>query len=257
MTEKARSIQIYADGANLDEIRRLNEDPRISGFTTNPTLMRAAGVTDYLAFAREVAALVAPKPVSLEVFADDREGMAEQARLLASLGENVFVKIPVTNTAGVPSAPLVADLLADGVRVNVTAVFTLEQIRALKPALENHTPAIVSVFAGRIADTGRDPIPIVREAVEVLADCDNVQVLWASPREILNVVHAEAAGCHIITLTPSLLKKLDLFGRSLEEFSLDTVRMFHEDAKKAGYEIRSCVSGALTDPGGVSVRRSP
>lgn len=226
---------IFADGADAPTMLALNDDPLIAGFTTNPTLMRRAGVADYVGFAREILAVIRDKPVSFEVFADDFVGMERQARIIAGWGANVFVKIPVTDTSGTSSVPLVSRLAADGIQMNVTALTTLDQVRAVADALSPATPACVSVFAGRIADAGRDPVPIMREAVAVLARNARAKLLWASPREIFNLVQAEAAGCHYITLTVALLAKLSLLGKDLAEFSLETVRMFHRDARAAGF----------------------
>jgi transaldolase len=226
---------VFADGADLGHILELAENPLISGFTTNPTLMRKAGVDDYEGFARKVLDHVTDRPVFFEVFSDDFEEMREQAHRIASWGDNVSVKIPVTNTQGVSSAPLVADLTGDGLHINVTAILALDQVRTAAASLAASTGAVVSVFAGRVADTGRDPVPLMAEAVEILAPYPTLELLWASPREILNVRQAESIGCHIITLTPDLLEKLAGLGRSLEEVSLDTVRMFHRDAAASGY----------------------
>ncbi|MBS29025.1 MAG: transaldolase [Alphaproteobacteria bacterium] len=241
-------IKIFADGANLEEILRLAKDPMIKGFTTNPTLMRKAGIEDYETFARDVLAEIVDRPVSFEVFADDLDGMVAQGFEIAGWGPNVNVKIPVTNTQGESTVPVVERLVAEGVVVNVTAVFTLDQVRAITAALDASVPAIVSVFAGRIADTGRDPIPHMREAVEILRDRPKAELIWASPRELLNVFHADESGCHIITVTNDILAKLANAGKSLETFSLETVKMFHEDAAGAGYEIQ-------TDPGKLKLVR--
>lgn len=231
------SIKIFADGADLDEIAALAKNPLIKGFTTNPTLMRKQGIADYVSFGRALLKIVPDRPVSFEVFADDPREMAEQARVIASWGRNVNVKIPVTTTHGVFVGPLIATLSAAGVTLNVTAVTTAEQIRRIAEVLAPGTPAIVSVFAGRVADTGRDPVPIMREAVEVLRARPKAELLWASPRELLNIFHAEEVGCHIITVTSDILKKLSLVGKDLAEYSLETVRMFHSDAQKSGYSI--------------------
>lgn len=232
-------IKIFADGADLADIRALAGNPLIKGFTTNPTLMRKAGVDDYEAFARDVLDEVDGRPVSFEVFADDSEAMERQARKIASWGDNVVVKIPVTNTRREFSGPLIARLSEAGVRVNVTAILTVDQVRAVADALSPATPAVVSVFAGRIADTGRDPVPVMRESLALLRAKPKAELLWASPREILNVFQADAIGCHIITITGEVLAKLKLIGKNLDEYSLETVKMFHDDAAKAGYEIRT------------------
>lgn len=229
-------IKIYADGANLTEMLRVYEGGLVSGFTTNPTLMCKAGILDYEAFAREVIAVIPDAPVSLEVFADDFATMASQALKIRGWGDNVWVKIPITNTQGESAGPLIESLVAQGVKVNVTAVLTLDQVRLLSAVLRPEIPSIVSIFAGRIADTWRDPVPIMRAAVAMLAAC-KAEVLWASPREVLNVYQAEECGCDIITITPELLTKLAMRGKSLEELSRETVQMFFNDAQKAGYDI--------------------
>ena len=236
MAERRRlGVKVFADGANLSNMFELATNPLISGFTTNPTLMRKAGVDDYESFARKVLDHITDRPVSFEVFSDDFEEMRDQAHRIGSWGDNVCVKIPVTDTHGASSAPLVADLTADGLRLNVTALLSLDQVRTMAASLAASSGAVVSVFAGRIADTGRDPVPLMASAVEILAEYPNLELLWASPREILNVSQAESVGCHIITVTPDLLEKLSGLGRSLEEVSLDTVRMFHRDAVASGY----------------------
>jgi transaldolase len=232
---KNLGVKVFADGADLGNILELAENPLISGFTTNPTLMRKAGVDDYECFARKVLDHITDRPVFFEVFSDDFEEMRDQAHRIASWADNVCVKIPVTNTQGVSSAPLVADLTADGLHINVTAILALDQVRTAAASLAASTGAVVSVFAGRVADTGRDPVPLMAEAVAILAAHPTLELLWASPREILNVRQAESIGCHIITVTPDLLVKLAGLGRSLEEVSLDTVRMFHRDAAASGY----------------------
>ena len=231
------SIKIFADGADLDGIREMAGSPLIKGFTTNPTLMRKAGVEDYKAFALDVLKVVTERPISFEVFADEFDEMERQALEIASWGDNVNVKIPVTNTRGVSSAPLVGRLSEKGVKVNVTAVFTLEQVEEIIAVLDPATPAILSVFAGRLADSGRDPIPHMEKAVEIVKAKPEAEVLWASPRELLNILQADAAGCHIITVTHDVLKKLGNIGKDLGEFSLETVKMFYDDAKAAGYDI--------------------
>jgi transaldolase len=230
-------VKIFADGADAAGIARLAQDPLIKGFTTNPTLMRAAGVTDYECFAREVLSIVGARPISFEVFADDFNEMERQARLIATWGDGVNVKIPVTTTAGESTQPLLCRLAELGIKVNVTALLTVDQVRATTAALGGGPPCFISVFAGRIADTGREPVPLMQEALEVMAPHPNLELIWASPREILNVVQADAIGCHIITVTHDLLKKLPLLGRGLEEHSLDTVQMFHRDAQAAGYTL--------------------
>jgi len=231
------AIKVFADGANLEDIKALNHHPLVRGFTTNPTLMRQAGVADYEAFAKGVLAFITDKPISFEVFADDLATMEAQARTIASWGANVNVKIPVTNTQGEFTGPILRRLSADGVSLNVTAIFTLEQVAQVLANLDPRTPSIISVFAGRIADTGVDPVPHMQKALALLREHPKAELLWASPREVLNIHQAAAAGCHIITVTKDLLKKLDFFRMDLGEFSLDTVKMFYRDATSAGYRI--------------------
>jgi transaldolase len=230
-------VAIFADGADLASIERLAADPLIKGFTTNPTLMRAAGIDDYRAFARRALAACVDKPISFEVIADDFATMEAEAKELASWGRNVIVKIPITDTRGHPSTALIDRLARAGVSLNATALMTLEQVNSVARLLAQAPRAFVSVFAGRIADSGRDPMPIMRAAVEALRPYPNVQLIWASPREVLNVVQADAVGCHVITITNDLLKKLPTLGKDLNEFSLETVRMFYDDAKKSGITI--------------------
>ncbi len=232
------NVKIFADGADLGDILKFLPKSYIQGFTTNPTLMRKAGVRDYRTFAREVLRHITDRPVSFEVFADDFPAMERQALDIASWGDNVNVKIPITDTLGDSAAPLVGRLARQGVTVNVTAIFTLDQVRAIADALPREAPAILSVFAGRIADTGRDPVPTIREAVRIVGDRPNVRILWGSPREVLNVFQADACGCHIITATSHLLDKLESsVGKSLDAFSRETVAMFHRDAVAANYQL--------------------
>jgi len=231
-------VKIFADGADPGVIRALSLNPLIEGFTTNPTLMRKAGITDYQSFANEVLEIVPDRPVSFEVFADDMEGMEEQALEMASWGANVNVKIPITNTRGTFMGPLVRRLSKAGVQVNVTACMGLDQVKAVADVLSPETPAFVSVFAGRISDTGRDPLPIMAEAVRILETRQQAQLIWASPRELLNIFHADAVGCQVITVTADFIEKLPLVGKDLAEYSLETVQMFYRDASSAGYEIR-------------------
>lgn len=231
-------VKIFADGADPRLIRVLSLNPLIEGFTTNPTLMRKAGVTDYESFAAEILKIVPDRPVSFEVFADELEEMEEQALEMASWGTNVNVKIPVTNTRGTFTGPLVRRLSKAGVQVNVTACMGLDQVKAVADILAPGTPAFVSVFAGRIADSGRDPLPIMAEAVRILEARPKARLIWASPRELLNIFHANAVGCHVITVTADILEKLSLVGKDLAEYSQETVRMFYRDAKSAGYHIR-------------------
>jgi transaldolase len=229
------NIKIFADGAEKAGMLELAKKPYIKGFTTNPTLMRKAGVTDYAQFAREILSAITDRPISFEVFSDEFSEMERQARLISSWGENVYVKIPITNTKGASSIPLIKKLVSQKIKLNVTAILTLEQVREVAPALSLKTPSVVSVFAGRIADTGRDPVPIMREAKKILARNKKAELLWASTREVLNIAHAEAAGCHIITVTNDILKKAEKMGYDLAALSLDTVKMFYEDGKQAGY----------------------
>lgn len=231
------SVKLFCDGADFDDILAMSKNPLIKGFTTNPTLMRQAGVSDYPAFGRKVLDVVRDRPVSFEVFADDALGMERQARIIAGWGANVCVKIPVTNTSGEFSGPVIRRLSASGVNVNVTAVLTLDQVREIAEALDPTTPAIVSVFAGRIADTGIDPVPHMQRALELLAKRPKAELLWASPRELLNIFQADAIGCHIITATPDVLAKLKLVGKDLANYSLDTVKMFFDAAAAAGYTL--------------------
>lgn len=230
-------VKIFADGADLDGIRKLAANPLIAGFTTNPTLMRKAGVTDYEAFSRDVLTIAAPRSVSLEVFADDLPEIERQAEQISTWGSNVYVKIPVTTTSGQSTADVVRKLSARGIKLNVTALMTQEQVEEVCRALAPTTPAFVSVFAGRIADTGRDPLPLMRKAVEILNARPSAELIWASPRELLNIVHAEQVGCHIITATNDLLAKLSIWGKDLGVFSLETVKMFRNDAVAAGYRL--------------------
>lgn len=232
-------VKIFADGADLNAIRALRENPVIKGFTTNPTLMRAAGIDDYETFSKQVIEVVEGAPLSLEVFADDLDEMASQARVIAGWGENVFVKIPVTNTSGKSCAPIVERLSGEGVQVNVTAVFSLEQVQTVTDALSPDVAANVSVFAGRIADTGVDPVPHMRECVNIVAAKPKAELIWASPRELLNLFHADQAGCQIITVTADILKKLALIGKNLDAYSLETVEMFRRDAVAAQYSIKT------------------
>jgi transaldolase len=230
-------VKLFADGADKACMLQMHANPLIQGFTTNPTLMRRAGVKDYEAFAKEVLAAIPNRPISFEVFADDFPEMERQARKIASWGSNVYVKIPVTNTRREPSYRLVRRLTHDGVKVNVTALLTLEQASEVADALAGGAPSGVSIFAGRIADTGVDPVPIMAAAVKLLRSERQIELIWGSPRELLNIFQADAIGCHIITATADLLKKLDLIGKDLNDYSLETVEMFHQDARQAGYTI--------------------
>lgn len=230
-------VKIFADGADIAGMRAMYTKPLVKGFTTNPTLMRKAGIADYKGFALSVLQEIADRPVSFEVFADDIATMELQALEIASWGANVNVKIPVTNTKGQSTAALVGRLSQRGVQVNVTAMFTLDHVRQMTEVLSPETPAILSIFAGRIADTGRDPLPLMTEAVAIAAAKPKAEVLWASPRELLNIFHAEQAGCHIITVTNDVINKLAGLGKDLDQFSLETVEMFYRDASAAGYDI--------------------
>ena len=230
-------IKLFADGADKAAMLEMYANPLIQGFTTNPTLMRKAGVTDYEAFARDILASIPDRPISLEVFADEFAEMERQARLIAGWGPNVYVKIPVTNTHGAPSTELIRRLSHAGVKLNVTAMLTLAQVREVTGALAGGAPSCISIFAGRIADTGRDPVPVMAAAVAIIRPHPQIELIWASPRELLNVFHADAVGCHIITATTDILKKLQLVGRDLEQYSLDTVRMFYDDARKSCFVL--------------------
>jgi transaldolase len=231
------STRIFADGADLEGILALAADPRIAGFTTNPTLMRRAGVSDYGSFARRLLERLGEYPISFEVLADDPPEIEREARIISAWGENVYVKIPITTTAGEPLAALVRKLSEEGVKVNVTALFTIAQVQTITAAVSDGAPSCISVFAGRIADAGVDPVPIMAQAVQIIADAPRAELIWASPREILNLVQADQVGCHIITVTHDLLKKLDCLGHGLEQYSLETVRMFRSDAMAAGFTL--------------------
>jgi transaldolase len=230
-------IKIFADGADADGIVRLARDPVIKGFTTNPSLMRAAGVADYELFARGILPCLRGLPISFEVFADDFDEMERQARTIAAWGEAVYAKVPITNTRGESTDRVLRRLAANGVKLNVTALMTLDQVRTATACLAGGPPCFISVFAGRVADTGLDPVPLMREAVEIVSPHPSVELIWASPREILNIVQADSIGCHVITVTHDMLRKLPLVGRDLGELSLDTVRMFHRDAEAAGFAL--------------------
>jgi len=232
-------IKIFGDGADIKSIKTLYAQPHIKGFTTNPTLMRQAGIQDYKAFALEVLAVVSDRPVSFEVFADDMAGMEAQALEIASWGKNVNVKIPITNTKGESTNELVGRLSAQGIICNITAIFTLEQLSETVKVLDPNTAAILSIFAGRIADTGVDPVPLMREAVNIAKSKPKSEVLWASPRELLNIFQADEVGCQIISVTHDVLKKLTGVGKDLTLFSLETVEMFYRDASAAGYTIQT------------------
>ena len=230
-------VRIFADGADKAAMLALYANPLIQGFTTNPTLMRKADITDYEGFARDILRSIPDRPLSFEVFADEFPEMERQARKIATWGDNVYVKIPVTNTRGEPTLDLICRLAHEGVKLNVTALLTLDQVRDVSQALGGGAPSCVSVFAGRIAATGRDPVPVMAAAVGMLQAYPDMELIWASPRELLNIFQADAIGCHIITATPDILKKLAVIGRDLREYSLETVRMFHDDARKSGYTL--------------------
>jgi transaldolase len=227
-------VKLFADGAEKTDILELCRDPLIRGFTTNPTLMRNAGVADYHAFAKDLLSAVSNMPVSFEVIADEFPEMERQAHLIAAWGPNVYVKIPVTNTRGESSRLLLSRLAVDGVKLNVTAVLTLEQVREVSEALAEGPASCISLFAGRIADTGRDPVPVIAAAVQLLRPYPKMELIWASPRELLNIFQADAVGCHIVTATPAILKKLSLVGKDLDVYSLETVSMFFNDARSSG-----------------------
>ena len=235
---KELRVKLFADGANVKRMVEMYANPIIAGFTTNPTLMRKAGISDYEGFAREVLSTVKEKPISFEVFSDDFGEMEAQALKIASWGENVYVKIPVTNTRQESSVRLIERLSKAGIKLNVTAMLTAGQVSEVLPALARGPASFVSIFAGRIADSGIDPVPIMKEALAMLKSQPKTELIWASPRELYNVVQASQIGCHIITATDDVLKKLPLLGKDLLTFSLDTVRMFYDDAKAAGYNIK-------------------
>ncbi len=231
-------IQIFADGADRAGILDLYAQPYIKGLTTNPTLMKKAGIVDYEAFARDILQTVTAKPISLEVFDDDFSEMRRQARKIAAWGPNVYVKIPITNTRAESSVPLIRELAAEGVQLNLTALLTLDQVRAVAAVLQPQVPAVVSVFAGRVADTGVDPMPIMRESRAIVAHLPKTEILWASCREVINILQAEQCGCHIVTVTHDILAKArTMLGQDLAAISLDTVKMFARDAASAGYKL--------------------
>lgn len=230
-------IEIFADGAEKQGILDLIKNPIIKGLTTNPTLMHKIGIRDYEGFARDLLEAVPTLPISLEVFSDDFDEMERQALKIASWGDNVFVKIPVTNTRGEDAAPLLRRLAGDGVRLNVTALMTLRQVEHTAEAIVDSPAAYVSVFAGRVADTGRDPVPLMTQCVAALAPHEHLKLIWASPRELLNIFQADAIGCHVITVTHDVLQKLPVVGKDLDEYSLATVKMFHDDAVAAGFAL--------------------
>ena len=230
-------VKIFADGADLAGMLEMNSKNYIKGLTTNPTLMRNAGITHYKDFALEVLSQITEKPISFEVFSDDLEEMKLQALQIASWGKNVYVKIPVTNTLGISTTPVVKHLVENEVKVNITAVMTSGQVERIADVLSTHVPSYVSIFAGRIADTGRDPVPLMKEALEILKNLQRTELIWASPREVLNIYQANEIGCHVITATSSILTKIDLLDKNLEDYSLETVKMFYNDAKSAGFTL--------------------
>jgi transaldolase len=231
------NVKLFADGADLSGMIEMASKPYISGLTTNPTLMKKAGVTDYARFAKEVLGEIKNKPISFEVFSDELKEMKIQGEKIASWAENVYVKVPITNTSGESTTPVIKHLVQNGIKVNVTAIMTEVQVAEIIQVLDPNVSSYVSVFAGRIADTGRDPVPIMKNCVESLKENKNSELIWASPRELLNVFQANEIGCHIITATNDILKKLDLVGHDLTEYSLETVRMFFLDAKSSGYSV--------------------
>jgi transaldolase len=233
----ALKVKLFADGADKQTMLGLYADPRIQGFTTNPTLMRKAGISDYEAFARDILQAIPDRHISLEVFADDLPEMERQARKIATFGPNVYTKIPVTNTKSESTAPLVRSLALDGIKVNVTAILTMRQVEEVIAALSGGAPSCVSIFAGRIADTGVDPLPMMTESVRLTGPHPGMEIIWASPRELLNVFQADAIGCHIITATADILKKLSLVGKDLGGYSLETVQMFYQDASASGFRL--------------------
>ncbi len=228
-------IQLFADGAEKTAMLALAKKPHIKGFTTNPTLMRKGGVTNYATFTREILSVIKDKPISFEVFSDDFAEMERQAEIIASWGKHVYVKIPITNTKGESSIPLIKRLVSQDIKLNITAILTIVQVKEVEAVLSPVIPSVVSVFAGRIADTGRDPVPVMREAKKILAKNKKAELLWASTREVLNIIQAEEAGCDIVTVPNDILKKLDKLGYDLTKLSLDTVKMFYDDGKSAGY----------------------
>ncbi len=230
-------VKIFADGAILEDMLSLYANPMIKGFTTNPTLMRKGGVSDYEAFAKEVAAAIPDRPISLEVFADDFDSMFDQAMMISGWGDNLNVKIPITNTKGESAIPLIERLVGEGVKLNITAMMTAAQIESCVKVLGGSPPCYLSLFAGRVADSGRDPIPVMEEALRFMSPQPQLELIWASPREVYNIIQANDIGCHIITVSYGLLKKIPLFGKDLDEYSLETVQMFYDDAQSAGFKL--------------------
>lgn len=230
-------IKIFADGADLSSIQKLNDNSYISGFTTNPTLMKKAGVTDYKNFAVQALKFVNDKPISFEVFSDEIIEMEKQAREIASWGKNIFIKIPITNSKGEKTSKLVESLTKDSIKCNVTAVFTLDQVKDIYDVVDNNTETIISVFAGRIADSGLNPIDIMERSIKICKPKKKIEILWASTREVYNIIQAENIGCHIITVPHLILKKIDGLGKDLNQLSLETVQSFLSDAQNAGFKI--------------------
>jgi transaldolase len=230
-------VNLFADGADLQTMIEMAKKPFIKGLTTNPTLMRKAGINDYKLFAKEVITAIQNKPISFEVFSDETDEMISQGLEIASWGKNVNVKIPISNSVGQSTKSVIKELSAEGVAINVTALLTTDQVKTVVDSIDESSNVFISIFAGRIADTGRDPIPLMKEALQIMNEKPKAKLIWASPRELLNVIQANDIGCHIITATPDILKKLELIGKDLSEYSLDTVRMFRGDALASGYKI--------------------
>jgi transaldolase len=230
-------VDLFADGADLQTMKEMAKKPFIKGLTTNPTLMRKAGINDYKLFAKEVISAIQDKPISFEVFSDEPKEMISQGLEIASWGKNVNVKIPITNSMGQSTKSVIKELSSEGVAINVTALLTMNQVKTVVDSVDESSNVFISVFAGRIADTGRDPIPLMQEALEIMKEKPKAKLIWASPRELLNVIQANDIGCHVITATSDILKKLELIGKDLSEYSLDTVRMFRDDALASGYKI--------------------
>jgi transaldolase len=237
MSPRTLRVKLFQDGADFDQIVVAKKGGLVSGFTTNPTLMRKSGIADYKDFALKLIAAIPDLPISFEVFSDEFDQMEREAREIASWGGNTYVKIPVTNTKGDSAAPLVRKLSQEGFSLNVTAILALDQVEEIAAAVDPQARTIVSVFAGRVADTGVDPVPLMTKAVKILKPLAKAELLWASPREVLNVVQAEQCGCHIITATPDIVAKVPLLGKDLHQYSLETVKMFHDDARSAGFKL--------------------
>ena len=231
------NIGLYVDSADFDVIQKYSKNDKIVGITTNPTLMKQAGVLDYEKFAKKVVSVAGDKPLSFEVFADDMKGMEREARIIASWGKNIFVKIPISNTKGEPTLSVIKNLVNDGIKVNITAILTLDQVKGVAEVLNPSVPSIISIFAGRIADTGVDPVPLMKDARKILGENKNFRILWASSRELYNLIQAEESGCDIITLSSGIMSKTSMLGKDLSQLSLETVQMFHNDAVSAGYKL--------------------